>query len=176
MNAFKAFTSVTVLLLLLQACVIEEDSGAPVSNSEYTPILMERSALAGSVSYQANQDLQNPGKFYLYGDYLFINEKYKGVHIIDNSTPDKPINIGFVKIPGCLDIAVRSGVLYADNAIDLVAIDVTKFPAIVVKSRVPDVFPEPSPPDGLTVPSEFSPGRRPENTVIVEWIKNPKDE
>ena len=176
MNALKKLTGMAVLLLLLQACVIEDESGVPVSNSEYTPILMERSALASSVSYQANQDLQNPGKFYLYGNFLFINEKYKGVHIIDNTTPETPINIGFVKIPGCLDIAVRAGVLYADNAVDLVAIDVTKFPDIVVKSRVPDVFPEPSPPDGLTVPSEFSLGNRPDNTVIVEWIKNPKDE
>ena len=33
---------------------------------------------------QPAQAMHNTGKIYTYGNYVFINEKYEGLHIIDN--------------------------------------------------------------------------------------------
>lgn len=165
-----------LFIISLSSCEIERNDARPVQESTYVPVLMDKDQLRESIAYKPGIGLKNPGKFYLYQDYLFINEKYQGVHIIDNSEPEHPMDIGFIQIPGCVDIAVKGTQLYADNAIDLVAIDISAFPEIKVTKRLESVLPEPSPPDGLEVPYEFREENRPENTVIVNWKKNPEND
>jgi len=80
------------------------------------------------------------GKIYLYNDYLFINEPYEGIHIYNNSNPSAPVNIGFLKIPGNVDLAVQNNILYADNFIDLLAFDLSNMSAIKQVKRVTNVF------------------------------------
>jgi hypothetical protein len=92
----------------------------------YEPIYMTRAELEASVKFAPAQSLRDPGKIYVRGDQLFICEPYKGVHVIDNSDPRNPHPTDFIEIPGCVDIAVRGDVLYADNAVDLVAVDLVK--------------------------------------------------
>jgi len=65
------------------------------------------------------KELEDPGKIYFYNNYIFINEKRAGVHVFDNSTPSSPQNIGFLNIPGNVDIAIRNDIMLADNYIDL---------------------------------------------------------
>ncbi len=163
------------LIFIAVSCIEEDESLSSnnVSNSDYTPILMHKSELANSVVYKTAQELKRPGKIYLKGNYIYINEKYKGVHIIDNTNPSNPQKTGFIKIPGCIDIAIKHNTLYADNAVDLVAVDISDLPTIKVTKRIEDVFPEHTPPNNNWIPFEFQPENRPENTVIIEWIKNP---
>ena len=66
----------------------------------------------------------NPGKIYFKEGYIFINEELKGIHVIDNRNPENPQNIGFIEIPGNVDIAIKNNTLYADSYIDLGAIDI----------------------------------------------------
>jgi hypothetical protein len=137
----------------------------------YTPILLKKDDLPKSVFFKEAQDFENPGKIYLYGSGIYIVDSYKGIHVIDNQDKANPTKTGFIHIPGVMDVAIRDEVLYADNAVDLVAINLRNYPEISVISRAGDVFPELLPPDLNGMPSRFQPSNRPKNTVIVGWYK-----
>ncbi|MCH7398946.1 hypothetical protein MM236_13150 [Belliella sp. DSM 107340] len=89
---------------------------------------------------EPGKELENPGKIYIYGDFLFINEPQKGIHILDNSNPSNPITVNFLKIPGNVDLAVNSNMLYADNYLDLLVFDISNPRNIHQIKRVEDVF------------------------------------
>ncbi len=86
---------------------------------------------------QGPRDLKNPGKIYLLGQYLFINELKEGIHVIDNSDPANPTKIAFWSIPGNVDIAIRGQYLYADQYIDMLTIDISDMqnPQVVCRSE-----------------------------------------
>ena len=137
----------------------------------FKPILLERSILENSVKYEAPQTVKKPGKIYSYKKYILLNEKYKGIHVFDNSSPESPQNIGFIRIPGCIDMAVKDSVLYADNAVDLIAVDITNIKSPKVVKRIVEVFPELKPPGQDWIPYAYAKESRPEKTVIIEWIE-----
>jgi hypothetical protein len=136
--------------------------------SEYQPILMSRTSLENSVFFTGSKSLEEPGKIYFKDNFIYISEKYQGVHIIDNSNPSKPVNIKFISIPGCIDMAIKANILYVDNSVDLVSIDLD---SQHVTSRNREVFPELLPPDRKTLDPRFSSDNRPANSVIVGWKK-----
>ena len=154
-----------VVALALSWSVADE----PYYYSEYTPVLMYRNVLEESIKYEEPRDLENPGKMYFKDDFILINEKYYGIHVIDNTDPMNPVNIGFINIPGNLDMAMRYNILYADNAVDLVAIDVSNFTTPVIKDRVKKELPELTPPGYTEVPWNYRQDNRPEDTEIIRW-------
>lgn len=106
------------------------------------PVLMETSEFrAMLVGPQPGKAIEKTGKIYVYGDYLLINEPQEGIHIVDNRNPSSPKNIAFVDIPGNVDMAVNSNILYADSYIDLLAFDISNIGDIKLVERVEDVFP-----------------------------------
>ena len=88
-----------------------------------------------------SQALKNPGKIYIYGNYIFLNETNEGIHIIDNSLPAAPKNLAFIPIPGNVDLAVTGNTLYADSYIDLVTFDISNPLAVVAKKFNTNAFP-----------------------------------
>lgn len=142
----------------------------PVEESAYTAIIMSRAELEKSIEYQEAQPIKQIGKIYKKDSWVFITEKYKGIHIIDNTNPASPLKAGFIRVPGCIDISMKNNSLYADNSVDLVTIDMSTLPQISVTGRIKNVFPEPLPPDLKYIPNKFL-NNRPANTVIVEWKK-----
>ena len=157
-----------VIFLFLFVMLASTDSD-DYNPSGYFPILMEREQLEKSVIYRETQEIVDPGKIYYKDGFIFLNEKYKGIHVIDNSNPSDPQNIGFINIPGCIDIAIKNTSLMADNAVDLVTVDIRDFPQIAVTSRIRNAFPESTPPGETSIPYMFSSGNRPDNTIIVGW-------
>jgi hypothetical protein len=147
-------------------CSIEPVPSEPFP---YRPILMTRQMLEGSVEMLEPAKLIKPGKIYIKDNYLFINEKYRGVHIIDNTDPSNPVKTGFLRIPGCIDIAMKGSILYADNAVDLIAVDLSNPASISVTKRIKNIFPEHTPPGNTVIPWNYEPENRPANTIIVEW-------
>lgn len=140
--------------------------------TSYTPVLMERSVLETAIRWMPPRDLGVPAKIYWLPPYLLISEQYKGVHIFNNSDPANPEAIGFVRVDGCVDMAIVNGLLAVDNAVDLVLIDLTSQPGTaIVKNRQREVFPEITPPDNGRMPFPFQKANRPPNTVIVAWEK-----
>lgn len=133
---------VVILLLFSSASCYHSDPGdvdsGPIIGLK--PIYMEK-ADAHDIKFEEPKPLNNPGKIYTYGSVLFINEINKGIHIIDNSDPKKPLPLKFISIYGNVDLAVKSDILYADNAGDLIALNIEDLSNISVVKRVENVFP-----------------------------------
>ncbi len=105
------------------------------------PVYLEMSDVrARTIVIEPGQELENPGKIYLYGNYLLINEPQEGIHILDNTNPASPINLNFIPIKGNVDLAVNNNMLYADNYVDLLVFDISNIRAIKQVERVKDVF------------------------------------
>jgi hypothetical protein len=137
----------------------------------YVPVLLKRPDLEASIKFLNARDIEKPGKIYVKDSLIFISDKYRGIHIINNADSTHPQKIGFINIPGCLDMAVKGNYLYADNAVDLVTIDISNLPAITVTDRKVEVLPEiPNPATG-NIPYDYTKEQRPANTVIVNWIE-----
>ncbi len=137
--------------------------------SNYEPVFMMRSELEKGIRLEGARPVENPGKIYLKDNLIFINEKYLGIHVIDNTDPREPENFAFIRVDGCIDMALKDNVLYADNAVDLVSISLSpQMTGIEVTSRIKDIFPEPSAPDGreLTIREKNA---RPEDAILVKW-------
>ncbi|MGI4735122.1 MAG: LVIVD repeat-containing protein [Janthinobacterium lividum] len=139
--------------------------------ASYRPLLMTRSTLESSVAALPPQALHNTGKIYLCGTYVFINEKYEGIHIIDNHDPAHPRPVSFLRIPGNVDMAVRGNLLYADNGPDLVTVDISDPASAKLTSRVRDAFRELPMPEAGPLEEACQPGKRPANAVVVGWRK-----
>lgn len=152
-------------VLLLTACVEE-----PVTQTAYTPILMKRADLENSITVTGARKIKKAGKIYRKGTLLFINEKFEGVHVYNNADPANPIALGFITIPGNVDISIKNDIIYADNSVDLVSLRYTNN-EIVELHRERNVFPEIVAPDMGSIPDEYLPENRPANTVIVNWEK-----
>jgi hypothetical protein len=94
-----------------------------------------------SVKIQEPKSIRESGKIYAWQDFIFINDKNEGIHIIDNTDPYNPQNIKFLKIPKNTDIAIKDSRLYANSGMDLVVFDINDINNIKEVSRIPDVFP-----------------------------------
>ncbi|GAB3225836.1 hypothetical protein GCM10027346_07490 [Hymenobacter seoulensis] len=164
-----------ILLLGMISCAAptDDDNPQPLVGyyDGYCPQLMERAVLEKSVEALPARPMRTTGKIYLQGRYLFINERYEGLHIIDNQDPKHPRPISFLRIPGNVDIAVKGDLLYADNGPDLVTIDISNPAAVQVKSRVRNALRELPMPEMAGMPQECAPDHRPANTVVVGWNK-----
>jgi hypothetical protein len=112
-----------------------------ITYTKYTPIFMTMADMRQDAAMTASRDLVEPGKIYFYNNYIFINELREGIHIIDNTNPSSPQNLGFIEIKGNVDMAVKDNILYADNYMDLLAIDITNPLAPTQMNRNQDVFP-----------------------------------
>ena len=106
-----------------------------------SPIYTSFENFRKSIRMESPHELTVKGNIYLKDDYLFITEPDKGVHIIDNSNPSAPNNIGFLKITGNTGIVIKGNYLYANALIDLVVIDISNISTPKEVARLKDVFP-----------------------------------
>ncbi|TBN02733.1 hypothetical protein EYD45_11450 [Hyunsoonleella flava] len=114
------------------------------SNSELvivaTPEIMSKSDFRKSVEIKGAQPIAEPGKIYIYNNYIFVGDVNKGVHIIDNTNPASPQPLSYIEIPGNEDISVKNNYLYADSATDLVVFDISEINNVKQVERLEDVF------------------------------------
>jgi hypothetical protein len=151
------------ILSLLVLLIFIAMQGTSSNTKGYYAVYMERKNLEKSVFYtEQGKEMKNPGKIYYRHPYLFVNEKYKGVHVFDNTDPENPAKKGFIMAPGCLDMAVKDNIIYLDNAVDLVSFDLTEMKEA---NRIINVLPEPASPNGFI----YDYDNRPENIILVEW-------
>src|ERR1044071_1078132 len=110
-----------IIVFALQSCLKDN---VTKTYSIFEPIYKSKSEVLSEIKSSTPVSISNPGKIYMYGNYIFLNEVNKGVHIIDNSDPSHPSIKAFINIPGNVDIAVKGTTLYADLFTDLVVIDI----------------------------------------------------
>ncbi|MEM1122361.1 MAG: hypothetical protein AAGJ18_18080, partial [Bacteroidota bacterium] len=137
-NTLLAFGSL-VLLVLFSACT-QDLCDRSTTFVRFDPVYLQVDEIRKDIQIQSARSLNQPGKLYYYNDYIIINERREGLHIIDNRNSDNPQNIAFIKIPGNIDMAVKNNVLYADNYIDLLAIDISNPAQPTLISRTENVF------------------------------------
>jgi hypothetical protein len=70
------------------------------------------------------------------GDYIFINEVGKGIHVIDNTNPNNPIQLHFWHIIGNSEFTILQNYLYADNGKHLLVIDISDFANITLEDVI----------------------------------------
>jgi hypothetical protein len=108
---------------------------------QYDPIYLSIADVrATPIIGQPAQEIVKAGRIYVYQNLLLVNELEKGVHIFDNANPAAPKAIKFIPIGGNHDMAVRNGMLYADNYTDLVVVDLNDINNIHAVHRVQDAF------------------------------------
>ena len=151
-------------LLAIPLFFISFSSSKPSQRGEWEPIFMKRADLEQSVKYtQESRALKKPGKIYCKGNYIYVSELYKGVHVINNTNPSQPVQEGFIIVPGCVDMAVKGDILYVDNAVDLVAFDLA---SRQVTQRIRNVLPEPAAPANTYYHRDYN---RPKDMILIGW-------
>lgn len=133
-----------VIVSILGSCVQRiDDETSTKKVMGYKPVYVSYETIR-KIELQKARGLLKPGKIYTKGKYLYINESGDGIHIIDNTDKANPKPIGFLAIPVNKDISIKGNILYADNADDLVTIDISDPTAIKVLKRVEKAFPYPT--------------------------------
>src|SRR5690349_1183088 len=159
MKKIYSLAATLTLIVLLSACLKDKLTR---TYTIYEPVLRDRAEVLAAIKSSPAKTVERPGKIYLYGNYIFLNELNKGVHIIDNSDPSHPQIKAFIEIPGNVDIAVKGNMLYADLFTDMVAIDIADPLNVSLSKVVRNLFPE---------RTYGSPAAADSNKVIVDWIE-----
>ena len=128
----------------------------------YRPMYKTLQQVQAGVKSSTPIPVSQPGKMFVIGSYIFLSEKNKGVHIIDNSNPAAPVNKAFISIPGNGDVAVYGNTLYADCFSWLFAIDISNPLQARLTSTTAKMFPDRNYLNGFGVDSTH---------LIYEWSK-----
>jgi hypothetical protein len=163
------------LLLTLAGILVScsERYNETVTYSINEPVLMSTADFRSSVKVTAKKHkIENYGKICFYDGYLYIAENGKGIHIIDNRTPESPAIVGFIELLGNFDMAIRNNTLYADMFTDLVWFDVSSPQSPVTVGVMPNAFPAVLPPVDNEYGYDYSQIyslRQKGDSVIVGW-------
>ena len=129
----------------------------------FAPVYKTSAEVRLNIKSDQPRPLEKTGKIFIKGNYIFLNEPDKGIHIIDNTNPSSPKNISFVAIPGNMDMAVKGNTLYADLYIDLVALDISDPLNVKVKKIVDNAFPHRIYSGGFAATAD---------KIITDWVKS----
>lgn len=149
----------TLLSFLLPGCFKDNCSR---TYTYYAPVYKTSALVRAGMKSGAAKNVELPGKIFIYGHYIFLNDMNKGIHIYDNSNPSSPQNVAFIDIPGNIDMAVKGNILYADSYSDLVTLDITNPLAIKAVNFTENVFPS---------YGHYMYYGTDSATVVVDWIK-----
>ncbi len=163
--------SVRTLILLtaiitigFNAC-IEDQCSSTRHFIEMIPVYAFPDDFRVEVTTDAPREMEETGKFYFFRNFIFVNEKHKGIHVIDNNDPENPENLHFINIPGNVDISIKGNILYADSYVDLLSIDISDITSPRILCRDEEVFASNGFQEGLGYLIEWEPT---ENTMEID--------
>lgn len=152
-----------LLFLILPGCLKDSVKGTrTVTYTMLTPVYKTRAEVYGAMNSNPATEVTSAGKIYIKGQFIYLNEIDRGVHIIDNSNPSNPKPVAFLGIPGNRDMAVKDNILYADMYGDLLAIDITNPRQTNVTKEIPGFF---------QMRIYENPAYINNSLVLVDWIK-----
>lgn len=126
-----------VLTTVFVSCSDDEGDGLKKEYLIATPITSDlRQFKEEAVAVSEPVPIQQSGKIYAYKEYVFVNDVNRGFHILDNSNPEAPENVAFIKLEGNNDISVKNDRLYADSYGDLVIFDIADIDNIPEAKRI----------------------------------------
>ena len=121
---WQVFTVIGIVLLF-SGCYKDNNVRLTKTYTIYSPVYKSKKAVLTAINGNSSEAIEHAGKIYIKGNFIYLNEVNKGIHIIDNSNPSHPVQTAFLSIPGNLDIAIKGNILYADMYSDLLALDIT---------------------------------------------------
>jgi hypothetical protein len=148
-------TGLLTSLMLLNSCMKDRITRTfQIQTPVYQTLAQARTSIKAGNAIA----IQAPGRICTYKNYIFLNENSKGVHVIDNTDPQRPEDIAFINIPGNTDISVKNDILYANEVYgDLVAFDIRDPRHITVKKFLASVF----------YPYAYPPGSNNPDSILV---------
>ena len=164
------YFNIALIVTLLSSC--EEKYSETVTYKINEPIFMKMSDFRASIKIsQESREIEKQAKICFYEDYLYISEPEVGIHIIDNSDPSNPQNIGFIELLGNADLAIRNNQLYADSYIDLVWFDISDPKSPSFAGRLESIFPEaiPTTQNDFGIDYEMTYNEKQEDAVVIGW-------
>ncbi len=78
-----------------------------------------------TISVKPAQPAKSIGKIVTYNQYIFLVDNGIGVHVLNNANPATPVKQAFIAIPMCTDIAIKDNLLYANNGVDMVILNIS---------------------------------------------------
>ncbi len=137
MKTVSHFIITLALAFTLASC----NSNAPKSIIGWEPVYVSTATLH-AIAIHEPRSTQSAGRIYKYGNqYSFQIDNGNGIHVIDNSNPALAQKIKFIQIPGVADLSIRNGILYTNNAQDLVAISLQNMQDLKIINRIEQIFP-----------------------------------
>lgn len=128
-----------LMLFLFPSC--EDECKQEHTYYNAIPIVKPIAEIRKETALTAPRALKHPGKIYFYQDYILINEVNEGLHIVDNRDAYNPLKVGFLDIPGNTEMAIRGNTLFANNYMDLLAINISNWQSLSLASRSENLFP-----------------------------------
>lgn len=139
-NFFRLLLCLALCSVFLSGC-LKDKCTSTYHYTYYVPMYKTTAEVRDNIRSNAPHNIERPGKIYVRGSYIFLNEIDKGIHVIDNANPGNPVNKAFIDIPGNMDLAVKGNTLYADLYTDMVALDISDPLNVSVKKILEGVFP-----------------------------------
>jgi hypothetical protein len=159
MRKIQIAATAIILSSLFQSCLKDKLTH---TYSILEPVYKSKEEVYANIKSNPATQIQSPGKIFIYGHYIFLNDIDKGVHVIDNADPANPVAKAFIDIPGNLDIAVKGNILYADLYTDLAVVDISNPEHAKFLRYIANVFPERNYTNGFIADN---------SRIIVGWIK-----
>lgn len=128
-----------ICLLLLSACN-EEFGTTTIRFTKATAIYADLDEIRSTPLKGEASNIVNAGKIFVAQNMILVGEEGKGVHVIDNTNPENPINTSFINIPGNKEFYVQNNHLYAESYYDMIKIDISNPKDPVLLSRVENAF------------------------------------
>ncbi len=117
------FVLFALMSLLFVQCEDEpiEDMIVSGLSPRYTTLMLGQNV---SVEAMEFDELSN---FIVFGDYLLLVERSKGIHIVNNVDPANPINIVFIEMPGTIGAVAIDDNMIISLANYLITVDISDF-------------------------------------------------
>ncbi len=169
------YISLLLGIFLLGGC--SESVEETVTYKVNEPVFMSVDLFRKSVRISdVPQPITKQGKIAFFHGYMYISEPEKGIHIIDNRNPAKPVRTGFIELLGNADMAIKDNILYADSYIDLVWFDITSPSEPRLLGRKEEVFPQAVPAIDNNYLCDYEKSMDRNNGIVIGWVVKERTE
>jgi LVIVD repeat len=105
----------------------------------YRPVYSSDPALL-AVKSEAPRPIKNAGKIYVKDNIIFQNDIGYGIHVIDNSNPAQPKQVGFIRVTGSSEMSITGNYMYVNSSASLVVADLSDWQNVREVKRIPNAF------------------------------------
>ena len=83
---WQVFTVIGIVLLF-SGCYKDNNVRLTKTYTIYSPVYKSKEAVLTAINGNSSEAIEHAGKIYIKGNFIYLNEVNKGIHIIDNSNP-----------------------------------------------------------------------------------------